>query len=197
MDGIKLCKKVKKNLYTSHIPFIMLTARSANTDHLEGLETGADDYITKPFSIDILQAKIKNIIESRELLKTKYGRLEEIKSESQRISELDDKFYKKAIETVEKFYTEPDFDVDHFAVEMFVSRSQLYNKLKAITNLSANEFINTFRLKKAIDLIKEGELQISEIAYTVGFNDPKYFSRIFKKYYQKSPSAFLRDQREE
>lgn len=197
MDGIELCKKVTKNLYTSHIPFIMLTARSANTDHLEGLETGADDYITKPFSIDILLAKIKNIIESRELLKTKYGRLEEIKSESQRISELDEKFYNKAIETVEKFYTEPDFDVDHFAVEMFVSRSQLYNKLKAITNLSANEFINTFRLKKAIDLIKEGELQISEIAYTVGFNDPKYFSRIFKKYYQKSPSAFLRDQREE
>lgn len=193
MDGLELCRAVKKNLYTSHIPFLMLTARNENADHLEGLETGADDYITKPFSVDILLAKIKNIIESREILKSKYGRLEEIVSDSQRISELDDRFYNKAIEIVEKFYTESEFDVDHFAAEMFVSRSQLYNKLKAISNLSANEFINTFRLKKSVDLIKEGNLQISEIAYYVGFNDPKYFSRIFKKYYQKSPSAFVRD----
>ena len=192
MSGTELCRKVKSNLYTSHIPVILLTARAKVEDQVEGFEVGADDYITKPFNIDILVAKAKGLIETRNKLRNKYSKLEEVNSEELTISDLDSEFFKKATAIVEKFYTDSSFDVDQFASEMYVSRSQLYSKLKAITNLSANEFINSYRLKKAMELLKTGNKQISEIAYTIGFNDPKYFSRIFKKFYNCSPSEFLK-----
>ncbi|MBN1119366.1 MAG: response regulator [Bacteroidales bacterium] len=192
ISGLDLCKKIKNNLYTSHIPIILLTARSKTEEQVEGLETGADDYITKPFSIEILIAKIKALIDNRNKLKAKFSKLEDVQPEELKISHLDSKFYERANEIVKKYYTDPAFDVDHFASEMFVSRSQLYSKLKAITNLSANEFINTYRLKKSIELLSSGTMQISEVAYSIGFNDPKYFSRIFKKYYKKSPSDIIR-----
>ncbi len=192
MDGLTLCKKIKNNLYTSHIPVILLTAKIDTQDQVEGLEVGADDYITKPFNSEILHAKIKSIIDNRNKLRAKFGQLEEIKPDELNISALDNKFYTKVNEIVEKFYTDPSFDVDQFASEMYVSRSQLYSKMKAITNLSANEYINTYRLKKSIEMLSQGELQISEVAYAVGFNDPKYFSRIFKKYYKQSPSDLIK-----
>ncbi|MGD2034047.1 MAG: two-component regulator propeller domain-containing protein, partial [Bacteroidales bacterium] len=195
VSGLELCKRIKNNLYTSHIPIILLTARSKTEDQIEGLETGADDYITKPFDIEILVAKIKALIDNRNKLKAKFSRLEDVKPDELKISNLDSKFYERANDIVKKYYTDPSFDVDHFASEMFVSRSQLYSKLKAITNLSANEFINTYRLKKSVELLSGSTLQISEVAYTTGFNDPKYFSRIFKKYYKQSPSEFLKKKR--
>jgi AraC-like DNA-binding protein len=191
MSGTELCKKVKSNLYTSHITVVLLTAKANVEDQLEGLEFGADDYITKPFNIDILIAKIKGLIDTRNKLKIKFSKLENIESDDLTISNLDKDFFNRANTIVEKYYTDPTFDVDLFASEMFVSRSQLYSKLKAITNLSVNEFINTYRLKKAVELLKSSNKQISEIAYAIGFNDPKYFSRIFKKFYNCSPSEFL------
>lgn len=188
MDGIGLCDRLKSNLYTSHIPVILLTARSGTEDQVKGLQTGADDYVTKPFNVDVLTARVKTLISNRDRLREKYGRLEEVAADDDGLSALDRKFFERAVEIVGKHYSDPAFDVDQFASEMLVSRSQLYNKLKAITNLSANEFINTYRLKRSYALLEQGELQISEVAYETGFNDPKYFSRIFRKYYHMKPS---------
>ncbi|MBN1926871.1 MAG: response regulator, partial [Prolixibacteraceae bacterium] len=188
MDGLEFCNKIKNNLYTSHIPIIMLTAKGETNDFIEGLYQGADDYVTKPFNIDVLVAKAQSLIDNRRKIRDKFCSTEAITPSEITTNSLDKQFFTKVNEIIEKHYTDPTFDVDQFASEMFVSRSQLYKKLKAITDLSANDFINVYRLKKAVELLKNENLQISEIAYTIGFNDPKYFSRIFKKYFKESPS---------
>ncbi|MFA9388603.1 MAG: two-component regulator propeller domain-containing protein [Prolixibacteraceae bacterium] len=192
MDGLEFCKKVKNNLYTSHIPMILLTAKGNVEDFVVGLEQGADDYIAKPFNIEILVAKVNALIENRKVLRSRFSALEDVEVSEITSSNLDQQFFKKVNDIVEKYYTDPAFDVDHFASEMFVSRSQLYKKMKAITSLSANDFINVYRLKKSKELLQGNNLQVSEVAYATGFNDPKYFSRIFKKYYKCSPSEFVR-----
>jgi signal transduction histidine kinase/DNA-binding response OmpR family regulator len=191
MNGLELCQKIKNNLYTSHIPFVLLTAKGEVEDFVEGLEIGADDYISKPFNIEILIAKVSGIIENRKKLKKKFSSLEEVTPSDFTTSKLDEQFFNKINKMIEVHYSDPEFDIDKFATNMFVSRSQLYKKLKAITDLSANDYLTVFRLKKSVELLKKGELQISEIAYNTGFNDPKYFSRIFKKYYQCTPSEYI------
>lgn len=190
MNGLDLCRKIKNNLYTSHIPVILLTAKGEVDDFIEGLEQGADDYISKPFNIEILIAKITAIIENRKKLKNRYISADNIKPEELSLSKLDCQFIAKVNAIVEKNYSNPDFDVIQFASEMFVSKSQLYKKLKAISGLSTNDFVNVHRLKKSLELLKPGDLQISEIAYSVGFNDPKYFSRIFRKFFKVAPSEY-------
>jgi signal transduction histidine kinase/ligand-binding sensor domain-containing protein/DNA-binding response OmpR family regulator len=192
LDGIEMLKKIKNNLYTSHIPIILLTAKSKLNDVIEGIGYGADDYIAKPFNVELLIAKSKNLIETRKKLRNRYSALEEVPASELTNSNLDNSFFEKVNRIVEKYYTDPSFDVDHFASAMFVSRSQLYKKLKAITNLSANDFINVYRLKKSTELLRNGNMQVSEIAFATGFNDPKYFSRIFKKFYQCSPSEYVK-----
>lgn len=192
MNGLELCKKIKNNLYTSHIPVILLTAKGHVNDFVNGFEHGSDDYISKPFNIEILLAKVNGLIENRKLLRSKFSSLEDVNHAELTISNLDQQFFEKVNEVVDKYYTDTAFDVDHFASAMYVSRSQLYKKLKAITNLSANDYINVYRLKKSTELLKKGTLQVNEIAYATGFNDPKYFSRIFKKFYKCSPSEFLK-----
>lgn len=191
MDGLELCRKIKSNLYTSHIPVILLTAKGEVEDYVEGLVQGADDYISKPFNIEILIAKVSGMIENRKKLRRKFSSLEDVDPAELTISKLDEQFFTKINEVIELNYSDSNFDVDKFASLMFVSRSQLYKKLKAITDLSAIEFLNVFRLKKSVELIKQGDLQINEIAYSSGFNDPKYFSRIFKKYYHCTPTDYL------
>jgi len=190
MNGLDLCRKIKNNLYTSHIPVILLTAKGEVDDFVEGLEQGADDYISKPFNFEILIAKVTAIIENRKKLKNRYNSAENINPDELTISKLDNQFISKVNEIVEKNYSKPEFDVMQFASEMFVSRSQLYKKLKAITGLSSNDFVNVYRLKKSVELLKPGDMQISEVAYAVGFNDPKYFSRIFRKFFKVSPSEY-------
>jgi signal transduction histidine kinase/ligand-binding sensor domain-containing protein/DNA-binding response OmpR family regulator len=192
MNGLELCRKIKNNLYTSHIPIILLTAKGNVEDFVEGLEQGADDYIAKPFNTEILLAKVHALIENRKVLRNKFSALEDVSPSEITTSNLDQQFFQRVNDIVEKYYTDSAFDVDHFASEMYVSRSQLYKKMKAITNLSANDFINVYRLKKSKELLQNSNLQIGEIAYATGFNDPKYFSRIFKKYYKCSPSDFVR-----
>ena len=123
-------------------------------------------------------------------MRNKFSHIDKASSISSSISPLDNKFMKDVYNIIEKYYTDPYFDVDHFASAMCVSRSQLYKKLKALSNLSANDFINIYRLKKSSDLLKHRNMQINEIAYAVGFNDPKYFSRLFKKLYHCTPSEY-------
>jgi YesN/AraC family two-component response regulator len=191
MNGLELCRKIKNNLFTSHIPFILLTAKGEVEDFVDGFEQGADDYISKPFNIEILIAKISGIIENRKKLRKKFSSLEDVQPSDYTTSKLDEQFFNKINSMVEIHYNNPEFDVDKFASNMFVSRSQLYKKIKALTDLSTNDFINVYRLKKSVELLKKGEMQISEIAYNTGFNDPKYFSRIFRKYFNCTPSEYI------
>ncbi len=187
-DGIEICNQLKNNLTTSHIPVILLSAKAEVENFIEGLEQGADDYIAKPFNLSVLTAKIRSLIENRERLKKKFQ--EQIFPDAKEITnnKADEKFIEKALYIVREHLNDADFTVEDFAKEMCVSRSLLHKKLTAITGQSANEFILSLRMKKALALLQTNDLSISEIAYQVGFNDPKYFSKCFKKYYGRSPS---------
>ncbi len=191
LNGLDLCKQLKNNLNTSHLPIILLSAKGMQENQIEGLGVGADDYITKPFNFNILQAKLRSTIENRNKLKKIYlnDTSEEIQHKPQS-NTLDEEFMQKVNLVVSECYIDPSFDIETFSSKMFVSRSLLYKKLKALTNVSPNEYINVFRLKKSITLIKSKKYQIAEVAVMVGFNDPKYFSRVFKKFYKCSPSEY-------
>jgi signal transduction histidine kinase/ligand-binding sensor domain-containing protein/DNA-binding response OmpR family regulator len=190
MDGLELCSRLKKEIHTSHIPVILLTAKAMIEHWIEGLETGADDYIPKPFNLKVLQLKIVNLIESRRKLKRMFSNPDQLSPSELTSNAVDEEFLARAYQVLEKNYTEPEFSASQFASEMFVSRSLLYKKIKAITDLNITDFINSYKLKKAIDLIKMSDRPISDIAFSVGFNDPKYFSRIFKKIYGMTPTEF-------
>ena len=190
MDGLELCSRVKKELHTSHIPVILLTAKAMIEHWIEGLETGADDYIPKPFNLQVLQARIQNLIDGRRRLKKRFSSPQETPGSDLAGSPIDEEFISKAYAILEKSYRVPEFSASQFASEMFVSRSLLYKKIRAITDLNITDFINSFKLRKAVELIRENKQPIADIAFNVGFNDPKYFSRIFRKFYGMSPSEF-------
>ena len=189
LNGLDLCKQLKNNLNTSHLPVILLSAKGMEENQVEGLGVGADDYITKPFNLSLLLAKMKSLIENRQKLKSIY--LQDTTGEQElKGGSLDDDFMQKVNTVVSDLYADPSFDIETFASKMYVSRSLLYKKLKALTNVSPNEYINVFRLKKSIALLKTKKYQVAEVAVMVGFNDPKYFSRVFKKFYKCSPSEY-------
>lgn len=183
MDGFELCKTLKSDINTSHIPVILLTAKSSSDNKIEGIETGADSYITKPFDINYLKARVKNLIESRKKLRDAYSNSELDKPELPTTNNLDTQFLEKARSIVEKNLENPEFTVTLFISEIGISNSVLYRKLKALTGLSANEFIKDIRLKKSMQLLKTGQYTVSEVATMVGFNDAKYFGSCFKKKY--------------
>ena len=191
MDGLELCSRIKSNLVTSHIPVILLTARSTVENYVQGLETGADDYIAKPFNLTILEARIKNLIESRNKLRSLFMIDGKVKASDIAASSVDEQFLSKAIEVVEEHYSDPEFGVEEFVDKMSVSRSLLHKKLTALTDQSAGDFIASIRLKKAAEALRRKTGNVSEIAYEVGFNDPKYFSRVFKRRFGVSPSDFM------
>lgn len=190
MDGVEMCKQIKSNLYTSHIPVIMLSAKALLEDQLEGVEVGATDYIPKPFNLELLQAKLRNIIDSRRKLREMFSSETEIVA-PKNTGSIDEKFLAKSYEILEASYSNPEFSVELFADLMFVSRSLLYKKLKALIDLSPNDFITIYRLKKSLPLLSSKGMSINEVAYSIGFNDPKYFSRVFKKFYKKTPTEYF------
>ncbi|RKD87958.1 hybrid sensor histidine kinase/response regulator transcription factor [Mangrovibacterium diazotrophicum] len=190
MDGMELCSRLKKDIQTSHIPVILLTAQNMIENWIEGLETGADDYIPKPFNLQVLQARMQNLIDSRRRLKKMFSSPQEVDVDKLTNSSVDEEFLSKVYAVLEKSYQNPEFSASQFASEMFMSRSLLYKKIRAITDLNISDFINSFKLKKAVELIRENKQPISEVAFQVGFNDPKYFSRIFKKFYGMTPTEF-------
>lgn len=191
MNGLELCVRIKSDLATSHIPLILLTAKSEVANKIEGLEKGADDYLPKPFDFDLLEARVKNLIETRKHLRNLFSRQSDLDLNQLATTNKDQKFLEKAIIIVENRMADPIFGVQEFVREIGVSRSLLHKKLSALTGQSATEFINHFRLKKSLKLLQQSDMNISEIAYTVGYNDPKYFSRIFSKQYGASPSEYL------
>lgn len=194
MDGNQLCQEVKKDERTSHIPVILLTARASMESKIEGLETGADDFITKPFEPIELQVRIRNLIEQRKRLRIRYQKeaSEEGKISIPEMPSMDQKFIKKAKSIVTENMSEPDFSIEDFAREAAMSRVQLHRKLRALVNQSASEFLMAIRLKRAAELLKQKTGNISEIAYDVGFNNPSYFTSNFTKHYGLSPSEYLK-----
>ncbi|RYG10976.1 MAG: response regulator, partial [Chitinophagaceae bacterium] len=194
LDGLHFCKRVKQNINTSHIPFILLTAKTETDQQIKGLEMGADDYVTKPFSTELLAAKVHNLLRSRKRLREYYQANKEIVPENIAFNTLDEEFLKQAIAIIELHLSDSEFSVDKFSREIGMSRSNLYLKLKAITGESATDFLKRIRFKKAVELMAAKRYTIAQIAYMCGFNSPSYFSTAFKQYYGSMPSEYLSNQ---
>lgn len=194
MDGITLCKKLKSDVKTSHIPVILLTARTSLIFKVEGLETGADDYVTKPFSPKLLELKVRNLVHMRERMRKVFTDKEVLDVEPKRITltSADELFMQKAMESVEQNMSNPAYSVEELGRAVAMSRMQLYRKLKALTDLSANEFIRTMRLKRAAQLLEQKQLNIAEVTYEVGFTDLPYFRECFKKMFGVTPSEYTK-----
>ncbi|MGE5811478.1 MAG: response regulator, partial [Ignavibacteria bacterium] len=188
MDGYSLCKKLKTDERTSHIPIILLTARAGDEDKLNGLETGADDYLTKPFSSKELSLRVKNLIEIRQTLRKKFSSSLVIKPKEIATGSVDKTFLEKAMKTVEKNISNDKFSVEDFSSEMNLSHSQLHRKLKALVNQSAIQFIRSIRMQRALELLQSDSGNIAEIAWQVGFGDPSYFTKTFSKHFGYLPS---------
>ena len=199
MNGLEFCQRVKSSLATSHIPVILLTARALSQHQIEGYESGADAYITKPFSADLLLARISNLLKSRQLLKGLFGtenkeeNKEEAKEKSpktvqQPLTEKEDIFLTKFRDFIEKNLSDSDLGVETIGAELGLSRVQLYRKIKALTGLSPVELLRTARLQKGRQLLERTDKTISEVAYEVGFTAPSYFTKCFKDEFGISPS---------
>ncbi|MBN2212883.1 MAG: response regulator [Bacteroidales bacterium] len=190
VDGLELCKIIKSDKNTSHIPVILLTGRSSSKTRVEGFEYGADDYITKPFSFEILESRIRNLILQRENIRRSFQKKFELTPSEIQVTSLDEKLIQKALQIVENNLSDPDFSVDKLSREIGMSRVHLYKKLTSLTGKSPIEFIRIIRLRRAAQLLEKSQLSVSEIAYQVGFNNPKYFTKYFKSEYKILPSEY-------
>ncbi len=189
-NGIELCKTLKEDEKTSHIPIILLTAKSGDDHEIIGLDTGADDYITKPFNSRKLQIKIKKLIELRQKLRQRYRQDVFLAPKDIAVTNTDEKFLKRVENILAKNLTDPTFNADNFSKLISMSRMQLHRKLTALTNLSTTAFIRSQRLKLALKMLKTSDANTSEIAYSTGFNSPSYFIKCFKEVYGKTPSEY-------
>jgi DNA-binding response OmpR family regulator len=191
INGIEFCKRIKNDFETSHIPFVMLTGRDSLEAKLEGVGSGADVYLSKPISVDLLALTIRNILEQKRKSKERY--LNDYYAEARGLvsSEKDKALLDKLYETLEEHLTNSDLDVEFLCGEVGVSKTRLFTKIKSITGQSIVEFIRTFRLKRSVQIMTEEAVPLNEVAYRVGFQDPSYFSKVFKKEFGKSPTQFL------
>ena len=192
MDGIKLCKNIKQNIRTCHIPVIILSAKTDIKDQLEGLQVGADDYISKPFAITVLTSKIQNMMRTRRHMLEKYAKSLEVEPEKITFNAMDEELLKRAVSIVEENIDNIEFSTDEFAQKMNMSRSNLHLKLKAITGESAIDFIRKIRFKKATELLKSGRYTVAEVSSMVGFNSSSYFATCFKKYVGCLPTEYIK-----
>ena len=191
MDGYELCKRLKNDERTSHIPVLLLTAIHSKEHELKGLNTGADDYITKPFDLSVLQAKVENLLSIRDSLKERYTSTVVLEPRNLVITSPDERFLKKAIDVVEANISDYELDIEGFARKVGVSRMQLYRKLHALTDMTVKEFIRHIRLKRATQLLGQHKMNISEIAYEVGFKDLSHFRKCFKREFGMSATEYI------
>lgn len=190
IDGIEVCNQIKSNLNTSHIPVILLTAKTSMDSKIEGYEKGADAYIEKPFNSKFLLTRVKKIIEQKEELKKKILHSDNLLVEAQ-LPTVDERFIEKIVRHIESNISESEFSVQRLTENMNMSQDQLYRKIKVLTGLSINRFIRLVRLKKAAHLLAHGEYTISEVLFKVGFNNPSYFTRCFKAEFGVLPSEYV------
>ena len=198
MRGDELCKTIKNDIETSHIPVILLTALNDDKDVMAGLQIGADEYIVKPFNIGILKATVSNLLTNRALLRKKYANLDNINEEEEEeflncSKDIDWKFIAAVKKNVEDNMDNPAFTIDVLSSLMNMSRTSLYNKIKALTDQPPGDYIRIIKLKKAAKLLKEGGHSITEIAEMAGFSDAKYFREVFKKQFNVSPSQYAKE----
>lgn len=191
MDGIEFVRKIKGNILTSHIPVLLLTAKSDMPSKLKGYEFGADAYVEKPFSIVLLETQSISLINNRIALKKAY--LEKSGESTGKLisNTLDEQFLNKIMDYIEKELSRSDLEISNLCSELGMSSSNLYRKIKAVTDLSPNDFIKDYRMKRAGEMLRNGETSVAEVAYKTGFSDPLYFSKCFKKQYGVSPSTFI------
>jgi signal transduction histidine kinase/ligand-binding sensor domain-containing protein/DNA-binding response OmpR family regulator len=192
LSGIELCKTIKNEMATSHIPVVLLTARTSTSDIIEGIGTGADAYITKPFDNLLLEVTIEKTIETRRKLYQRFSQDVYIIPTENTENELDRKFLKNIIDYIDKNASHNNITVETLASYLLMSRTSVYRKIKAITGHTATEFIRFTMLKMSLKLLEDGKYNISEIAFKVGFSSPGYFAKCFKNHYGKSPSDFIR-----
>jgi len=190
MDGFKLCEKLKTDERTSHIPVILLTAKATNQDKIEGLETGADDYIMKPFDAEVLKVRIKNLIEQRRKLREHFKKEGLIELEDKEITSIDKKFLQKVVEIINAHISDASFNLELFAQEVAISKSQLNRKLDSLVGETPIDLIKRVRLNRAAKLITQNFGNISEIALEVGFSNPAYFAQCFREQYGITPSEY-------
>ncbi|PHN01167.1 hybrid sensor histidine kinase/response regulator transcription factor [Flavilitoribacter nigricans] len=191
MDGIEMCGRIKSDIHTSHVPVILLTARTSLIFKVDGLETGADDYITKPFNMRLLSIRIRNLIQSRRKLKDTFANNFDLSPSGVVMNELDDKFLNQIKKVIENNIDDSTFSVEQLASALFMNRMQLYRKLKALTGKSPNKIIRSFRLQRAAQLLETKQYNVSDVTYMVGYNDLKSFREQFKKEFGRSPSEYV------
>jgi len=191
MDGIEVCRSLKTDERTSHIPVILLTARASTESKLEGLETGADDYVTKPFEAEELRARISNLIKIRLKLREKYRQAFMMGAIDQHVSFIDEQFLRKVVSAIEKHLSEPGYETATLAYEVCMSRMNLNRKLQALTGHSTHDFIRTLRLYRAAQLLSQHSGNVSEVAYDVGFSSVSHFAKAFHEQFGETPSDFV------
>jgi len=193
MSGLELCQSIKSDVNTSHIPVILLTALTSEEHQLQGYKSGADEYLTKPFNLDILQLRIAKLIEQQSLRKKHFAQKIEVNPKDITITSFDEKLIEKALECIEKNMDNPAYSVQQFSEDMGMDRTVLYKKLLSITDLPPSEFIRSIRLKRAAQLLLKSQLSVGEVADKVGFNTHRYFSKYFKEAYGVTPSDYIKD----
>ncbi|MBK9098789.1 MAG: response regulator [bacterium] len=190
MDGLEFCRRIKSEWQTSEIPVILLTAKASAESKIEGLEIGADDYLTKPFDSKELFTRIRNLLEQRKRLREKYGKDLNLTDKKSSLSAADSEFLEKTLALIEKNMDRANFSTEQLAREMFVSRTQLHRKIIAITGQPPGEFVRTIKLKRSAELLSEGKLSVTQIAYEIGFSSPAQFTRAFVKQFNCVPSEY-------
>ncbi len=194
MDGLELCRFIKTDRRISHIPLVLLTARAEDEQKLQGYETGADAYVIKPFRMDILLARIKNLIIRRDMIQKQFQQYIEVEPSAITIRSVDEEFISKAIRIVEENLANPEYTVEELSSEMAMSRMYLYKKLLSLTGKTPLEFIRIIRMRRAASLLEKSKLTVAEIAYQVGFNNPKYFTRLFKEEFKVLPTEYRKQE---
>ena len=192
MDGITLLRNIKSNANISDIPVILLTSKAEVCDRLEGLKRGADAYLSKPFDMSELHILIDNLVGNVRRLRGKFSGAQEQKDkvEEKKVEGYNDTLMNRIMESINKNMGDTDFNVEKLSEDVGISRAQLHRKMKEITGIPASEFLRNIRLKQAARLLKEHKVNVTEIAYTVGFNNQAYFSTVFRKHYGKTPSEY-------
>lgn len=193
MNGIRLCQKLKSDARTAHIPIILFTANPGERRMLEGFEQGADDYFTKPFSFDMLNSRIKNLIEQRDKIESIYRKKLTLSPVELEIESRDQLLIKNAVKIVLENLSDSSMNVEKLAKKLNISRVQLYKRMVAILGKAPAQFIRDIRLEQAAQLLEKSQLNVSEVAFKVGFSDRKYLSTYFKKKYGQSPSSFQKN----
>ncbi|HEY8956918.1 response regulator transcription factor [Chitinophaga sp.] len=191
IDGFELCRLIKSNVEYCHIPIILLTSKNTYKAHIEGLEVGADAYIQKPFSSELLQVQIANLLKNRRKIKEHFASspFEDVRVMAH--SKTDEAFLKKLDEYIKANIKDPNIDIDMLAGHMFMSRTTLYRKIKSLSSLSPKELIDITRLKKAASLIAMNEFSLYEISKMIGYSSQSLFSRNFQKYFKMSPLEYF------